>query len=212
MPTGMVLLLLTAALVYFGVAHRVLDRMRLTDSQALIFIGLMIAGSFVDIPLYRGNTEISINMGGAVVPLGLAIYLLMRADTTTERLRGIVAALVTAGAVYTISQLIPFDSPNRDIIDPMWLFSIVAGVVGYLAGRSRRSAFIAGTIGILLTDVIHMVQSLVANLPTTVAIGGAGVFDTIVVAGLIAVGLGELVGESLERIQGGPEAEKREED
>lgn len=204
MPTGMILLLIVAALVYFGVAQRILDRMRLTDTQALIFIGLMIAGSFIDIPIFRGTTEVSINIGGALVPLALAIYLLTKADTTREWVRGVVAALVTAGIVYGISQITDFEPPRRDIIDPMWLFSIVAGVVGYLAGRSRRSAFIAGTVGIILTDVIHMVQSFAVNLPTTVAIGGAGVFDTTVVAGLIAVGLAEIVGESRERIQGGP--------
>ena len=41
--------------------------MRLTDAQALLFIGLMIGGSFIDIPLYRGAVEISVNVGGALV-------------------------------------------------------------------------------------------------------------------------------------------------
>ena len=77
MPTGMLLLLITAALIYFGAAQRVLDRMRLTDSQALLFIGLMIGGSFIDIPLYQGTVEISVNVGGALVPLALCIYLLL---------------------------------------------------------------------------------------------------------------------------------------
>ena len=38
MPVGPVLLLVVAALIYFGVGQRLLDRMRLTDTQALIAI------------------------------------------------------------------------------------------------------------------------------------------------------------------------------
>lgn len=33
MPVGTVLLLVVAALIYFGVGQRLLDRMRLTDTQ-----------------------------------------------------------------------------------------------------------------------------------------------------------------------------------
>ena len=84
MPTGMILLLIVAALVYFGVAHRILDRMRLTDAQALVFIGLMIAGSFIDIPIMRGEIETSINVGGALIPLALAIYLFSKSDSSAE--------------------------------------------------------------------------------------------------------------------------------
>jgi len=47
MPVGTVLLLVVAALIYFGVGQRLLDRMRLTDTQALIAIALMIGGSFI---------------------------------------------------------------------------------------------------------------------------------------------------------------------
>ena len=205
MPTGMVLLLITAALIYFGAAQRVLDRMRLTDGQALLFIGLMIGGSFIDIPLYQGAVELSVNVGGALVPFALCIYLLLRTDTVKERVRGIAAALATTGVVFGISQLTEFGPTDRTLIDPMWLFAIVAGVVGYLAGRSRKSAFIAGTLGIILTDVIHMARAFVMGMPSTVAIGGAGIFDTVVIAGIAAVLLAELVGETRERLQGGPE-------
>ncbi|HHT36199.1 MAG TPA: DUF1614 domain-containing protein [Firmicutes bacterium] len=211
MPAGMILLLIAAALVYFGAGQRILDRMRLTDSQALLFIGIMIGGSFINIPLYRGTVEVSVNVGGALAPLALCIYLLSRADTTREWVRALVGAAVTAGIVFGLGQLTDFDPTGPTFIDPMWLFSITAGVVGYLMGRSRRSAFIAGTLGLILTDVIHLVRSFAAGLPSTVAIGGAGVFDAIIIAGFIAVALAELVGETRERLQGGPEAESDDE-
>ena len=55
MPAGMTILVVVAALIYFGVAQRMLDKMRLTDTQALLFIGLMSHGQLHTIPVVREN-------------------------------------------------------------------------------------------------------------------------------------------------------------
>ena len=206
MPTGTVLLLIAAALIYFGVGQRLLDRMRLTDTQALVAIALMIGGSFITVPLSTGRTQISFNVGGGLVPLALVVYLLVKADTAKERIRSLVAAVVTAGVVYGISQLTDFDPSSPSFfIDPLWLFSVVAGIVGYLSGRSRRASFIAGVLGLFAVDLVHLFQALAGNMATRVVLGGAGVFDAMIVAGLIAIGLAEVVGETRERIEEGGE-------
>lgn len=181
--------------------------MRLTDTQALAFLGLMVAGSFVDLPLARGEVSLSVNVGGALVPLGLAIYLLIRADTTRERVRAILAAVATAIAIRVIGSLSSFDPPANNLIDPLWLAALVGGVMGYLAGRSRRAAFIAGSAGVVLADVSHAIQVAAQGMRSDVSIGGAGVFDAVVIAGVAAVLLAEVFGESRERLQGGPELE-----
>ncbi len=205
MPAGILALLVAAALIFFGLAHRVLDRLRLTDGQALAFIGLLIAGSFVDIPLLRQPVRASINVGGAVVPLVLAGYLLARADSTHERVRSLVGAAVTAAVVLAVASLTDFEPGQADFLDPLWLFSGIGGLVGYLVGgRSRRAAFISGTLGLLATDVVHVVGAVRSGLPATALIGGAGAFDMVVIAGLLAVGLAEAVGETRERLSGGP--------
>ncbi|NMB13285.1 MAG: DUF1614 domain-containing protein [Firmicutes bacterium] len=204
MPVGLILLLITAGLVYFGLAHRVLDRMNLTDSQALIFLGLVIAGSFIDIPISRGPVAISINLGGAVVPLILVFWLISRAGTGVEKWRGLVAGVATGVVIWGFAQLVGYREPAEQWLDPIWSYSLIAGIAGYLAGRSRRSAFIAGILGIIVSDLIHMGIALARGMATTVAIGGAGVFDAVVLAGLIAVILAEVVGESRERLAGGP--------
>lgn len=198
MPLGLLLLFALAAIIFFGLAERVLDRMRLTDVQALVVIGLMIVGSYIEFPFFRGS---SLNVGGALVPLGLVIYLLSRAGTVRERWRGVIAAIITAVVVVAVGMLMP-GAPHTGsmmLIDPVWLFAITAGVVGYLSGRSRRSAFIAGVGGLLLADLFDVLAR-----GATTEIGGAGMFDQIVLAGVIAVGLAELIGESRERLQGGP--------
>ena len=37
LPSGMIILLIVSVFVYFGIVHRILDRMRLTDKQVLFF-------------------------------------------------------------------------------------------------------------------------------------------------------------------------------
>lgn len=66
MPIGMIALLVIGVLVYFGLAQRILDRMRLTDKQALLFIAAIVAGSFIDIPIMSAPTTVTINVGGGV--------------------------------------------------------------------------------------------------------------------------------------------------
>ena len=205
MPSGTIALLVVALLIFFGLAHRALDRLRLTDTQALLIIALLIAGSFVDIPLVRGPLAVRVNLGGAVLPVALTAYLLARADTAAERVRSLLGAVITASAVTAVASVTDFDPGRGDWVDPLWLFSALGGLVGYLVGgRSRRAAFISGSMGLLLTDVAQAVRAARAGFPTTLLIGGAGAFDMVVLGGLIALGLAEVGGEALERLSGGP--------
>ena len=99
MPIGMIMLLVIGVLIYFGIAHRILDRMRLTDKQALLFIGAVVLGSFIDIPIMSTPIQVTINVGGALLPAALAIWLIVKADETGERVRALLAAFLVAGAV-----------------------------------------------------------------------------------------------------------------
>lgn len=116
MSVGMVLLTAAAILVFFGVAQRVLDKMYLSDRAALLLIALMFFGTLIP-NLKLGAVEVSI--GGALIPAGVCVYLLIRAGTWKERLRAIVGALVTGGAVFAISAYLLPDEPEAMVIDPM---------------------------------------------------------------------------------------------
>jgi len=203
MPIGMIILLVVGVLVYFGVAHRILDRMRLTDKQALLFIAAVIVGSFIDIPLMRAPVEVSMNVGGALLPILLSIWLIFKADETAERVRAILAAILVAAVVSLGSRYLPYE-PENMFLDPKIIYGISAGLIAYLAGRSRRSAFVGGVLGIVLSDIVHMVTIIGLGIPGTTDIGGAGAFDVVMIAGIIAVMVAELVGETREKIQGGP--------
>ncbi|HOV78643.1 MAG TPA: DUF1614 domain-containing protein [Bacillota bacterium] len=209
-PIGIVVLIIVSVVVYLGLAHRTLDRMRLSDRGAIAVIGTIIIGSFINIPLPFLPFNTSVNVGGALAPLGLAVYLLYRAGTAGERFRALAGAAVTAVVVYAVAALVNTGlaepAGRYAVLDVIYLYPLAGGVTAYLFGRSRRAAFIAATLGVLLVDVYHYAWLLYQGAPGhyTVSIGGAGAFDTIVLAGIIAVLLAEIIGESFERITGGP--------
>ena len=207
LPIGMLLLVVVSILIYFGLAHRLLDRMRLSDRTALGVLAVMAVGSFIDIPL---GSRVSLNVGGGLVPIGLAIYVIARAGTTWEWVRALIATVVTAGVVFAADRYLGAE-PTTMRIDPIYVYPLAAGIVAYLIGRSRRTAFIAATMGLVLSDVGLYFWMLRTGVAERVSIGGAGAFDSIVIAGLIAVLLAEVVGETRERLQGGPAETKRDE-
>ena len=206
MTFGLILLVIAGILVLFGVGQRVLDRLHLTDRQALLFIGLIIAGGFV--PDVRITPLFSFNIGGALIPLALCIYLWIKADTTSERVRSVIAALLTGAAVYLLGRLMP-DEPETIVIDPGYMHGLAAGVIGYTFGKSRRGAFIAGIVGVMLSSVFTAVQVWNRGINQRLVLGGAGAFDVIVISGLIAVLLSELIGEIAERIKRGQQRPTR---
>ncbi|MGB9802575.1 DUF1614 domain-containing protein [Desulfofundulus sp.] len=215
-PVGLTALIIVTLLIFFGLAHRALDRMRLTDRGALAVIVAMIIGSFFSIPIPAGRYPVTINIGGGLIPLGLAIYLLAKAGTSMERIRALVGSVVTALAVYALGSLVmrglPEPGGRYEIIDALWFYPLAAGVVGYLAGRSRRAAFVSATLGLLILDIGYYFWLVSRGAPAgRVAIGGAGAFDAIVLGGILAVLLAEVVGEVRERLQGGPATEGRPE-
>ncbi|MGM0471178.1 MAG: DUF1614 domain-containing protein [Bacillota bacterium] len=197
MSIGLIFLIITGILIYFGLAERVLDRMYLTDKQALLVLGLIIVGSYIDIPITQ-TPIININVGGAILPIILAIYVLTKAKMH-ELLRAIFSIIVTTGVIYTLTQVYQFEE-GHTLIDPTYLFGIVAGVTAYITSRSRRTAFITGTLGFLGYDLIHVWRITFGGVPGEAEIGGAGALDTVFLSGLIAVILAEVIGESSERL------------
>ncbi|HCF88851.1 MAG TPA: hypothetical protein DER41_02730, partial [Firmicutes bacterium] len=94
MTLGIILLGAIVLLTFLGLTQRVFDRMHLTDSRALLFVGLLIAGSFITIQLTGGTRPISVNLGG-IVPVILGFYILKKADSRKEWTRALVATVVT---------------------------------------------------------------------------------------------------------------------
>ena len=199
MSLGMILLVVLALLILFGVLQRVLDRMALTDKQALLLVALIFVGGWLpDIRLGM----VSLNIGGALVPFGVCVYLFFHAGTGKERVRCLVASVLTAAVIYVIGLFFPAD-PVTMPFDPMILYGLCGGIIAWLMGRSRRSAFIAGVLGVILADAAAGVVSWTRGVNQALVLGGAGALDAVVLSGVTAVMLCELFGEIMERIARG---------
>ena len=199
MPIGYILLIVASLLIVFGVAQRVLDRMRLTDRQALLFVAAIFVGGIIpDIQLGR----VSFNIGGALIPLALCVYLFVKAGTGKERWRAIASSVFAGAAVFGLGRLFPAE-PETMPFDINYLYGLAAGLIAYIFGRSRRSAFIGGVMGVLLGDITQGVFNYYNGYNTPIRLGGAGALDVVIISGLSAVLLAEIIGEIRERLQGG---------
>ena len=112
-----------------------------------------------------------------------------------------------SGVTTDLAPTIYFQPPENEllskameiVIDPLYICGITGGIVGWLLGRSRRGAFICGVLGVLLADIISAVTVWAGGVSQKLVLGGAGLFDSVVISGFLAVLLCELVGETLER-------------
>ncbi|MBQ8556250.1 MAG: DUF1614 domain-containing protein [Clostridia bacterium] len=196
MSLGMMILTVVAVLVFCGLLQRVLDRMYLTDRAALLLIAAMVVGSLLpNVTL----GPVSVNIGGALIPLGVCAYLFIRADEALERWRTLLGSVLTGAAVYGLSILLPAEAEALPI-EPMLLYGIAAGAIAWLLGRSRRGAFICGVVGVMIADITTAVVNWMQGIDQQLILGGAGLADAVVVSGVLAVLLCELVGETVERM------------
>lgn len=208
MSVGLTLLVIVTILVLLGVCRGVLDKMGLNDRQALIITGALFVGGLIpDIPL---GGEVYVNIGGALIPLAVCVYLIVRAGTAKERARALIGALVTGLAVYWLGRFMP-DEPEAIAFDPNYIYGLAGGLTAYLLGRSRRGAFVAGVLGVMGADIYQAVELRARGVNQALHLGGAGAVDVIVIAGLTGVILAEVVGEIIERVtRGATRDESRE--
>jgi uncharacterized membrane protein len=134
------------------------------------------------------GTILAINVGGAVIPILLSFYLLMRYD-----LWGF-GALATAIVAFVVHRLAT-PVPGMGISVPTFAPPLLAAVVALALSRRFAAplAYIGGSLGVLIgADLLNL--GLLRSLGAPVAsIGGAGTFDGIFLTGVIAVLLASLV-------------------
>lgn len=196
MSIGLILLIAVAILVMFGVAQRVLDKLRLTDRQAILFTALIFIGGLI--PDIQVTNLFRFNIGGCLVPLALCVFLLIKADTAWETWRALIASVLTGAAVFFLGRLLP-NEPDAMGFDPNYIYGIAAGLLAFVFGGSRRGAFVAAVLGVLLADTAQAIINWNTGIMQPLTLGGAGALDAVILSGLIAVLLTELIGELLER-------------
>lgn len=194
LPFSLALLSILTVLIYLGFGQRIIDRMRLKTSTALMILLLMIIGHFLPtIPL---GSYLDLNLG-ALIPLGVVFYLLAT-TSRKEQARATVISVITALLIVLSDKLLP---PDPGFLDPVFSGGIFAGLLAYFWTRSRRSAFIAGILGVLIADLAAFTQLRVEQVPQKVVLGSGGLFSSLVISPFLAVIIAELIGEIREYFQ-----------
>jgi uncharacterized membrane protein len=127
-------------------------------------------------------TVLAVNVGGAVIPTFLSLYLIVK-----NRLYGL--AVVGIVPVTIACYLLAKPEPGLGIAEPIFVPALVTALVAVALSRRYAGAlaYVCGSLGTLLgADVMNL--SKIRGLGAPVAsIGGAGTFDGIFVIGLLAV-------------------------
>lgn len=201
MSVSLWIVLIIIVLIMFGVGQRILDELRLSDKSALIIL-IAIAIGLVIPPIWIGE-YFCFSIGGFLIPLALSIYLLISCGKR-DIIRAVIGTILVAGIIYGLEWLLPAD-PEDVLIDNMYIYGIVAGVVAYLLGRSRRNAFVSCLFGITLAELVQWIINICMNTKSILGLGVGGVFSTYIVAIIISVAVSEFIGRCVETASGGKE-------
>jgi len=130
----------------------------------------------------REHTVVAVNLGGAVVPTLISLYLLF---TTGLFVRGLLGIAIVSAIVHRLARPIS----GVGIAVPLFVPPLIAAATGLILAQDQAPAlaYIAGTMGCLIgADLLNLHR--LAGLGAPVAsIGGAGTFDGIFFTGIIAV-------------------------
>jgi len=206
---GLVLLILISLplffiLIFFNFLSLSLGKLGLTPELAFVLLFAMIFGSMINIPLSRRRIVytqpqpfyrsfffyrppqvsyqvVALNVGGAIIPVAFAIYLLPRAPL----LPTLIATLVLIAATRLLAKPVA----GLGITLPFLIPPLISAGLAFLLARENPApvAYISGTVGTLIgADLLNWpnFKKLGAQL---ISIGGAGMFDGIFLSGIVAV-------------------------
>lgn len=195
MSVSLIIISVIILLIMFGAGQRILDSLRFSDKQALIILVLICIGLAIP-PIWIGK-YFCFSIGGFLIPLGLSIYLLISCGWSRDLVRSIVGTIIVAAIIYGLEWLLPAD-PEGLLIDNMYIYGVVSGIVAYALGRSRRNAFICCLFGITLAFLVQWIINFATHTPTILGLGVGGAFGAYVISIIISVAVSEFLGRCFE--------------
>jgi uncharacterized membrane protein len=131
--------------------------------------------------LHAGVTVVAINVGGALIPALLSIYLFFRVPL---RARMTIGTVIVAVVVHQLARVVPGVGVAVPTLVPPLIAAGVALILAYR--RAPPVAYVSGTMGTLIgADLLNLGK--VAHMGTPmVSIGGAGTFDGVFLTGILA--------------------------
>ena len=184
--SGTALLLLLASLVgsYFNIPVAQLPPERVVSNEVREFFGM-----YYVVPRVTdwGGTEIAVNVGGALIPTLMSIYLLFKHALWA---RGVIATAIVAVLLHWLANPVP----GVGIAIPIFWPAVITAIVALVLARDHAAplAYIAGSMGTLIgADLTNLYRVRGLGAPVA-SIGGAGTFDGIFLTGILAVLLASL--------------------
>jgi uncharacterized membrane protein len=203
------LFLVLVALIQVGILRYAYMRLGVSSGAALSLLLASLIGSYVNIPLIQlpeqhilsgrevwsfgvpysvpvvvdwPGTVIAINVGGALIPTLMSLYLLAKNQAWGL---GLVATACVAAVCYWLAQPVP----GVGIALPTFVPAITAAIAAWVLSRRYAAplAYIGGSMGTLIgADLLNLgaIQGLGAPVAS---IGGAGTFDGIFLTAILAV-------------------------
>lgn len=203
------IIMVLIALVELNVLAYAYEKMGVQPRYVFSLLILSLLGSYINIPVARlpdqevvsnqivsyfgvqyivptvkkwPGTIIAVNLGGAVIPTLLSIYLLRR---NRLYLRGLIGVI----AVAFFSHMLAHPVRGVGIAMPTFIPPLLAAIVAITLSWRHAAplAYICGSLGTLIgADLLNLdkIQGLGAPIAS---IGGAGTFDGIFLTGILAV-------------------------
>lgn len=206
-----ILLIALFSFVEIGAIAYVFDKIGISEGYVFSLLFLTLIGSLINIPIKRihsGSLEpsgrtvrfwgyrfvipearrpqetlLSVNVGGALIPSLLAIYLMFVQPGLL--LKDVLAIGIVALVVHR------FAKPVRGvgITTPAFVAPLVAALLAIILSPAHSPvvAYVSGTLGTLIgADLLNLKKIPELGAPVA-SIGGAGTFDGVFLTGIIAV-------------------------
>jgi len=178
-PRYMILVLLLTLLgSHFNIPLYSVEVPRLVPPEEVTVLGR----TYIVPPAVQpSRTVVAVNVGGALVPVLLSVYLFMKLNM---RVRMVLGTLVVAVVVHGLAQIVP----GVGIAVPMFIPPLVAAGVALILAfrRAPPLAYVAGSMGALIGADVSNLHRLAELGAPVVSIGGAGTFDGVFLTGIIA--------------------------
>ena len=181
---AMFLLFATLIGSIFNIPIAELPPERVVSDQIIDFFGMRYV---VPVVSDWGGTVVAVNVGGAVIPTMMSIYLLIKRELWAK---GLVATAIVALVIHWMANPVP----GLGIAVPVFMPVLVTAIVAVILSREESAplAYISGSLGTLIgADLTNLGKVRGLGAPV-VSIGGAGTFDGIFLTGILAVLLASL--------------------
>jgi len=190
---GAALLLLFGSLIgsYFNIPVTILPGETIRSGQVVDFFGMQYV---VPVMLSSPGTVLAVNVGGAVIPLIMSTYLVIRYQLW---LRAAIATAVIAGIIHSMATPVA----GIGIAVPVFAPVVATAILAFILSREYAAplAYIGGSMGTLIgADLLNLDKITGLGAPVA-SIGGAGTFDGIFLTGILAVLLAGIASPSRPR-------------